>query len=249
MLIFVVVALVALVVGFFVGAVGVGTVLMVPTFALVAGLPIHSAAGTALFAGVFIGIWGTWLFARTGHMPWRFAVCVATGSAIGSYPGAQLAASLGSGTLTVVIAVIIVLAGMLSMRPVSSKVYTLEQRGGLPEVAGLVAVGMLAGFGAGLSGAGGPVFAVPILLLLGYPSLKVVASTSFIALTASAMASVPNAQYGFIDYRYALGSVVILLAGQVLGVRFAHRASPLVLRRLAAGMCIVIGAGMAFVKH
>ena len=51
MLTFALLAGVALVVGFFVGAVGVGTVLMVPTFALAAGLPIHSAAGTALFTG------------------------------------------------------------------------------------------------------------------------------------------------------------------------------------------------------
>ena len=248
-MILLILACIALVVGFFVGAVGVGTVLMVPTFALAAGLPIHSAAGTALFTGVFAGIWGTWLFARTGHMPWRMAVCLATGSALGSYPGAQLAANLGSGTLTVVIAMIIVLAGILSMRPVSTQVYTLERRGGTPEIAGLVAVGILAGFGAGLSGAGGPVFAVPILLLLGYPALPVVACTSFIALTASVAASVSNWQHGFIDYRVALWAAVFLLAGQVFGVRFAHRANPLVLRRLAAGMCIVIGAGLAFVKH
>lgn len=242
-------AMVATIVGFFIGAVGVGTVLLVPTFALVADLPIHSAAGTALFAGMFAGVWGTWLYARTGHMPWRLGLSVAAGSAIGSFPGARFAASLGSGTLTVVIAAIIVLAGLLSLRPVSTRVYTLEQRGGALEIAVLIAIGMLAGFGAGLSGAGGPVFAVPILLLLGYASLGVVASTAFFALSASVIASVSNAQFGFIDYEYGLWSVVFLFAGQVLGVRFAHRASPLMLRRLAAGMCIVIGAGLAFVKH
>lgn len=241
-------SLVALVVGCFLGAVGVGGVLMVPGLALVAGLGIHSAAGTALFAGMLTCVSGVWLFARTGHMPWRLALWVSAGAVVGAFPGARLAASLGAESLTVIIAAIVVVAGLMSLRPVRERAYTLEQRGGALELAALVLIGAAAGFAAGLSGAGGPVFVVPILMLLGYSALAVVASTNIIALAGTATATISNAQFGFVDYRLALWSAAFMFVGQVIGVRLAHRASPLLLRRLAAGMCIAVGAALVLVK-
>ena len=61
----------AVVVGMFVGAVGIGGVLLIPALMIFAGLTVHQAAATALFTFLFTGIMGTWLFTRRGTIDWR----------------------------------------------------------------------------------------------------------------------------------------------------------------------------------
>ena len=64
-------AAVAVLVGFFIGAVGVGGVLLIPALAVLGGLDIHRASATGLFTFLFTGLLGTWLFYRKGSVDWR----------------------------------------------------------------------------------------------------------------------------------------------------------------------------------
>src|SRR5439155_23552497 len=73
-------AVVAVVVGLFIGAVGVGGVLLIPFLAIFGGLGIHAAAATALFTFLFTGLFGTWLFARRGSIHWRLTPPVFVGA-------------------------------------------------------------------------------------------------------------------------------------------------------------------------
>jgi uncharacterized membrane protein YfcA len=109
-----------------------------------------------------------------------------------------------------------------------------------------VAVGAASGFGSGFSGAGGPLFSVPIMVILGYAPLAAVATSQVLQIVAGISGSVGNLQHGFIDWRAAAVITVFELAGVVAGAKLAHVASAAVLRRLAGGLCVITGAILLF---
>jgi hypothetical protein len=113
---------------------------------------------------------------------------------------------------------------------------------GWREQALLAGVGAASGFGSGLSGAGGPLFSVPFMVILRYVPLTAVATSQVLQIVAAASGSLGNLRYGFIDWYAAAVITVFELAGVMIGVRLAHVASALALRRLAGALCVVTGA-------
>src|SRR5947207_15663191 len=95
-------AAVAVVVGFFTGAIGPGGVLLIPAFVILGGLDIHEATATTLFIFLFTGVLGTWLFHRKGHIDWRVALPVCVGSVVFSYLGALVNSRLETWWLTII---------------------------------------------------------------------------------------------------------------------------------------------------
>src|SRR3989442_2626862 len=110
-------AAIAGVVGFFIGTVGVGGVLLIPFLVLLGGLGIHAAAATALFTFLFTGLLGSYLFQRRGSISWRLTLPVCAGALVFGYLGAAVAAHIEPRALTAVIAVIIVIAGIYVFLP------------------------------------------------------------------------------------------------------------------------------------
>src|SRR5207244_224360 len=108
-----------------------------------------------------------------------------------------------------------------------------DGRGGSGEQILLSVGGGAAGFGSGCSGAGGPLFSVPLMVILGYAPLAAVATSQVLQIIAAISGSLGNLRHGFIDWRIAALITVFELAGLVIGVRLAHVACALVLRRLA----------------
>src|SRR5688572_18723788 len=110
-------AAVAVAVGFFIGSVGVGGVLLIPGLSLLGGLEIHRASATALFTFFFTGLLGTWLFYRRGSMDWRMTAPVCAGSVVFSYVGAMLNSWIAPRPLALFIAAIILFAGLYVLLP------------------------------------------------------------------------------------------------------------------------------------
>jgi uncharacterized membrane protein YfcA len=104
-------AAIAVVVGLFIGAVGIGGILLIPALTAFGGMSIHEAAATALFTFLFTGMLGTALFLRRGSISWRMTIPVCAGAVLFAYVGAWANSRIGSVALTVVIALIIVAAG------------------------------------------------------------------------------------------------------------------------------------------
>jgi hypothetical protein len=228
-------------VGLLIGTVGVGGVLMVSFLALFGGLSIHQAAATSLFSFLFTGLLGTWLYQRRGTIAWRVAAPVCSGALVFGYLGALAAASIDSRPLAIIIALVIVGAGVYIFVPQRAAARTREGRGWREQLL-LASVGTASGFGSGLSGAGGPVFSVPFMVILRYVPLTAVATSQVLQIVAAASGSLGNLRYGFIDWHAAAVITVFELAGVMIGVRLAHIASALALRRLAGALCVVTGA-------
>lgn len=232
-------------VGLLIGTVGVGGVLMISFLAVFGGLTIHQAAATSLFSFLFPGILGTWLYQRHGSIDWNITLPVCAAAVVFGFCGAALAARVDPRPLAIAIALVIVGAGvyvLLPARPASG----LRGGTGWREKSLLASVGAAAGFGSGFSGAGGPVFAVPLMVILGYVPLTAVAASQVLQIVAAVSGSIENLRHGFVDWRTATVISVFELAGVVAGVRLAHVASALVLRRLAGTLCILTGAILLF---
>lgn len=232
-------------VGLLIGTVGVGGVLMVAFLALFGGLSIHQAAATSLFTFLFTGLLATWLYQRRGSIDWRIATPVCAGALIFGFLGAIAAAHVDPRPLSIIIALLIVAAGIYIFIPQRPSVHPRDGRGWREQTLRTL-VGAASGFGSGFSGAGGPVFSVPMMVILGYVPLTAVATSQVLQIIAATSGSLGNWRHGFIDFRIAALVIVFELAGLIVGVRLAHVASALALRRLAGTLCILSGGFLLF---
>ncbi len=234
-------AVVSLAVGALIGAVGIGGILLIPGLVMLGRLPIHAASATALFTFLFTGALSAWMFARRGSIDARMSLPVCAGALVFSFIGAFVNSLTDAVVLDRIIGVVIVLAGVNVLFPVW-RLSDRSQAG--PKAVLLLAVGAVAGFGSGLTGAGGPLFSVPIMLALGFDPLLTIGVSQVLQLISAGSGTLANLRYGTIDFALALWIVPFELAGVALGVVAAHRANVAQLRRAAAWLCIVAGSAI-----
>jgi len=209
---------------------------MVSYLALFSGLTIHQAAATSLFSFLFTGILGTWLYQRRGSIDWRISLPVCAGALVFGFLGALAASRVDPRPLTIIIALVIIAAGVYVFCPVKPREGRARGERWL-----LGSLGAASGFGSGFSGAGGPLFSVPLMVILGYVPLSAVATSQVLQIVAATSGSLENIRHGFVHWETAALITVFELLGLILGVRLAHVASALVLRRLAGALCVITG--------
>ncbi|MGH8729872.1 MAG: sulfite exporter TauE/SafE family protein [Burkholderiales bacterium] len=230
-------------VGFFIGAVGIGGILLIPALNLLAGLSIHEASATALFTFFFTGLVGTYAFHRHGSISWKIAAPVCAGAAAFSFLGAKVNWMVDAWLLNLIVALLVVFAGAYIFAP--KRLLGSERDGrSLPQQFLLLGVGAMSGFGSGLSGAGGPLFSVPIMVMLGFFPLIAIGTSQVIQIIAAASGSLGHLMYGSIDFSIALWITGFELAGVLIGVRVAHVVRTERLRAMIAGLCITVGGAM-----
>lgn len=237
-------AVIAAAVGFFIGAVGVGGILLIPALVLLGGLDIHQATATALFSFFFTGVLGTWLFQRRGSIDWKMTAPVCAGAVVFSYLGAMVNSMVDAKMLTLIIALTIVLAGAYILLPVRAGAAQLRNGKSTAQQLLLLGVGAAAGFGSGVSGAGGPLFSVPMMLVLRFVPLAAIGTSQVLQIIAAVSGTIGNLRYGSVDFLIAAWITLFELAGLILGAHAAHAVSVTALRRMAAGLCVVVGLFM-----
>ena len=213
---------------------------MISFLALFGGLTIHQAAATSLATFLFTGILGTWQYQRRGSIAWRVTAPVCAGALVFGYVGAVTAARIDARPLAILIALVIVAAGIYVFVPSRAAARYRDGRGWREQLL-LASVGAASGFGSGVSGAGGPVFSVPFMVIARYVPLTAVATSQVLQIVAATSGSIGNLRHDFIDWHAAALITVFELAGVMIGVRLAHAASALALRRLAGVLCVATG--------
>ena len=236
--------LTAFAVGTLIGAVGIGGILLIPALTAFAGLSIHSAMATALFTFAFTGVTGTIMFQRRGSIDWTVTRPVLVGAAFFAFIGAWVNSLTGPGALALILAGIIIFAG----------VYTLARWNGMPAAAFagrpgpqralLLALGALAGFGSGLTGVGGPALSVPLMVLCGFPALTSIGTSQVIQIVAAVSGTLANVKYGTIDYCVAATVTLLEIAGVLVGARIVHAVNAELLRKFVAMLCVAVGLGL-----
>ena len=231
-------------VGMLIGAVGVGGILLIPALGVFAGLPVHAAMATALFTFAFTGIAGTIMFQRHGSIDWRITRPVLLGGALFSFAEAWVNSLTVPGMLAMILAGVIIFAG----------VYTLAAWYGVPHSAFhgrwkaqrmlLFALDVIAGFGSGLTGVGGPALSVPLMVLCGFPALTAIGTSQVIQIVAATFGTLGNLEYGTIDFGIASTVTLLEIAGALLGARIVHAVDAVLLRKFVAVLCILVGGGL-----
>ncbi|AXB42286.1 sulfite exporter TauE/SafE family protein [Amycolatopsis albispora] len=233
-MVIVVVAL-AVPVGLLIGAVGVGGVLLPPALVHLGGFDVHAAAATSSWAFLFTGVVGTLAYARHESMPWPLARRLALGAAPAAAAGA-----LVNGLVSPLVVWLVL--GSITLGAGAHRLFgrTGGERTSLPAAAAL-ATGAVVGFGSALTGTGGPVLLVPVLMLLGVAPLPAVAAGQLIQVPLAAFAVLGYSATGSVHY--GLGAVlgVVAAAAVVAGARFARRLPPERLRQVSASILVAVG--------
>ena len=231
----------AVIVGGLIGTVGVGGILLIPALSGLGGLTTHAAMATSLFSFIFTGLLGTWLYCKHGSIHWGITIPVCIGGLVGGYPGALANAIAPAWILNLILGCIIIFAGIYALFPAKGGTITYRPGDGRQRLQ-LLLIGATVGFGSGLTGVGGPVLSVPLMVILGFTPLTSIATSQVIQITAATSGSISNFANGFVDLHMALLVTVAELAGVVAGAKLAHSVSSGVLKKMVSVVCIVVGA-------
>ena len=233
-------AILALLVGVFIGCVGIGGVLLVPGLVYLVGMDVQVAIATCMLSYLFSGAVGAVEYARRGSIQWSMALWLCVGAMPGAYLGAATVSVLSARWLEAIIAALVLFSGIYALRQRIPEV----SRSAFPGAAGLGVVGGVTGFGSALSGTGGPLVLIPILVWMKLPLLTAVGLSQVIQLPIAALATVGNFQHGEVDVTASLAIAVLLMLGVVAGARVAHRLSAELLKRIVALVLMAVGVAM-----
>lgn len=228
--------LLALPVGVLVGAVGVGGMLLPAALAGPGGLDPHHAAATSSWAFLFTGVVALVVLLRAGRLSRRTAGPLVLGAAPGAGLGAVVGGAVPGAVLVLLLAAVTLGSGLhhlLGPRPA-------VRPHPLPAPA-LLAVGAAVGVGSAMTGTGGPVLLVPVLLALGADLLETIALGQLVQLPIVGSAVVGFWPQGYVDVR--LGTLLGLLAaaGALLGLVAARRVPVAGLRRATSVVLVATG--------
>jgi Predicted permeases len=233
---------ISFVVGALIGCVGAGGVLIIPALEYIFGLDTHMAMGTALFSFIFTGSLGTVLYTRKKSMDWRLTVPLCLGSVITAYIGALSSAYLSARLLNVLLASMIIFSGVCSLRnrvPVFCENSGLKVPGGFFRV---LAIGAGVGLICGMTGAGGPILSVPVMIVFGFPALPTIAASQVLQITLSSAGSVGNIMNGTINFGIVWWITALEMSGVAFGVWVAHKVNSATLKKTVAVVCILVGS-------
>jgi len=111
----------------------------------------------------------------------------------------------------------------------------------------LLALGLGVGFGSALTGTGGPVLLVPLLLLLGVAPLTAIGTAQVIQLPIAVFATMGYALYGNLDLVVGTLLGVSQALAVLLGARLAHALPTTQLRR-AVAFALIAAAGLLVIR-
>lgn len=233
-------ALAILLAGWLIGATGIGGVLVVPVLNQLQGTPLPQAIGAASLAFALPGIAAAWRLHK-GGMPLPAGTLVLIVAALpGAALGALLVHHVSTRWLLAGLAVLALASGLWGLR----RKPATHDAAPLPLMA-MVALGVGVGLGSALTGTGGPVLLVPLLMLLHQPLRTTVPVAQAIQLPVAICAAAGHAWLGALDWRLACVLGVVLLAGALAGQWAAPRTPALALHRLVCILLILTGAWYA----
>lgn len=229
--------------GLLIGATGIGGVLVVPVLVGLEGMDPAKAVAASALAFAFPGAVALWRAKRlhrpvqgNGSAPWLWVLvcCAGAGAVLGAW-GVHHMDTTG---LLAVLAVLALASGWRAWHVPTETPLP-------PRVMGPVSGGLLGGVvgvGSGLTGTGGPVLLVPLLMALRQPLPQVVWVAQMVQLPVALSAGGAHAASGGLDTPLALvlGAwlVVGALGGQWLALRLPIRHLP----RLVA--LLLVGTGL-----
>jgi uncharacterized membrane protein YfcA len=245
--------------GFCAGLLGIGGGgIMVPILTMLfaaQGLPqehvLHLALGTSMATIVFASVSSLRAHHRHGAVLWPVVKSISPGIVVGTLLGAQLAARLPTKPLAIFFAAFMAYVSLQMIANVKPK-----PSRGLPGMGGMFATGTGIGGISALVAIGGGSLSVPFLTWCNvkvHQAIGTSAAIGFpIALTGTVgylvggygSAGLPSGSFGFIHLPALLGTALSSMLMAPLGARLAHRLPVATLKKVFAGILLLLSAKM-----
>ena len=228
-------------VGILIGSVGVGGVLLVPALKFMGGISLHLAIPACMLSYMITGSVGALIYARHGTINWAMAKKVCLGALPGAYIGAFLLPLFPADILELLIATLILASGVNALiRKSVSPQSTQETEKNTP----LLVIGLVAGMGSSLTGTGGPLLLIPILIWFKVPLLVAIGLSQVIQIPISASATLGNLLYGEVDIKLAVVLALTMVGGTLMGAKLVHYIPVDSLKKLVSYLLIGVGIMM-----
>lgn len=244
-------AVVALFAGVGITTIGPGGIFLTVALFAFTSLSPGTIAGTAQVTFVATGLVGTAAYVRSGELVTgetrTLTAVLSASSVVGALVGATLNAYVSRGLFG------LLLGGLATT--VGAVILYRERRGFMPlatfdatTTTGKLALGALGfalgGF-SGLLGVGGPVLAVPALVLVGVPMLFAIAVAQVQSIFIAAFAAAGYLAQGTVSLALAAVVGVPLVVGVLVGWRVAHLVDPNRLKVALGGVLVLVGPYLA----
>ncbi|WP_295535296.1 sulfite exporter TauE/SafE family protein [uncultured Pseudacidovorax sp.] len=236
-----IVAPLLLVAGALIGATGIGGVLVVPLLTTLGGVPAPQAIAASSLAFLLPALVALGPLRQRPELA-RRCVPLLAGALAGAVAGALVVRWLPVQVLLAGVTALVLLAGWRGLRPSAASVHDGTPT---PGTGALAALGAVVGAGSALTGTGGPVLLLPLLMLLRQPLVFAVAAAQAVQLPVAVSASTVHALAGRLDWRPALMCGLLLMAGSLLGQRAARRLPIAQLQRGVAVLLLATGGWFA----
>jgi len=236
------ITLIAFIAGILIGTIGIGGVILVPLLSFVMNIDLHTAMSASSMSFLFPAVVGALTYAKKGSIIWEAVLWLS----LGIIPAAVLGARVNTNLDTDVL--ILIVAGLIAFSGINVFFNRQSESGTVPDLRRilLIFIGVVVGFGSALTGTGGPVLLIPVLITLSYPALKTIGISQAVQLPIAVFAVIGFLLYGQIDLRLGLHLGIAQAAGVFIGAQIAHRLPVVQLRRLVAVALIGVGALMVW---
>jgi uncharacterized membrane protein YfcA len=227
--------------GLLIGAVGIGGVILVPALVYFGSVPIHPAIAGAMMSYILTGLIGTLVYARAKSIRWDMVGWLWAGAMPAALAGAFAANAASPALLEVLIGLLTVSSGLQALFSRAEGDTSGARSISNPT---LGAIGALTGLLSALSGTGGPLILVPILMYLNLSVLTAVGLSQVIQLPIALLATAGNFAFGSLDV--VLGSVLAigLALGTWAGAKIAHAVPRAALRRMVSVVLVIVGVSI-----
>lgn len=243
----IVLVLICFIVGLLIGAVGIGGVLLVPALTLVSDISLHQAVPVCTLSFLATGVIGVIVYARHGSIQWPKVGWLCLGAVPAAFLGSISLLSIPATVLMLLIAALMILSGLDALLKAYRKQIAESLPGQLSPLQ-FIGIGAITGFGSAITGTGGPLILVPILIFLGLPVLTAIGLSQAIQLPIAAFASVGNWLSGNLNFDLVWVIAGVLVVGSFAGAMLVHRLPAEPLRKLIAFLLIIFGTAIAIAQ-
>jgi uncharacterized membrane protein YfcA len=233
---------IVIVVGILIGGVGIGGVLLVPSLKYFGSVPMHIAIPACMVGYIVTGFIGAFIYAKHGTINWSLAIKICIGALPGAYLGSVILPYVPASVLELAIGILILASGLDTLIRQKKQ---FEAR--LPSSnTELISIGFITGIGSALSGTGGPLLLIPILLWRKAPVLTAIGLSQAVQIPISLTATAGNFMHSAVDFKLGLVLGLILGIGAIVGAKFAHYLPIDLLKKFVS--ILLVGVGLVILS-
>ncbi len=227
--------------GLLIGAVGIGGVVLVPLLVYVIGADIYQSIAASIFAFMVSGLVGTIIYAKRRVISWREIKFIWIGAAPSTFCGSLLLAYVSKEKLTLLIAFLTLGSAVREF------IYKQNEPDVRPIILAkekLMFIGAVTGFLSALSGTGGPLVLIPLMLWFSVPITSAIGLAQSIQLPISIFATIGNSWNGILNLYIGFPLAIGIAFGTFCGGNWVKDIPSSLVKKGVAIILMAIGVAM-----